>query len=139
MDIFFSFSFHLNLGSVRVCNDCNDREKKRLLNVSLGTMGNRAGSSPRGSGILARPLLNAPNSGSKSSLHSDSHSASSTPGLMRHRSRTVSVFGTQGANRNFEQANENAVGNDSPAFTGKLGDRRLRKISAPSSTPYFRI
>ena len=122
-----------------MCNDCNDREKKRLLNVSLGAMGNRAGSSPRGSGILARPLLNVPNSGSKSSLHSDSHSASSTPGLMRHRSRTVSVFGTQGTNRNFEPGNENAVGNDSPAFTGKSADRRLRKISAPSSTPYFRI
>ena len=102
-------------------------------------MGNRTGSSPRGAGILARPLLTVPNSGSRSSLHSDSHSASSTPGMIRHRSRTVSVFGGQGTNRNFEQGNENAVGTNSPALSGKLADKRLRKISAPSSTPYFRL
>ena len=135
-------AFLFDLGSVRVCGDCNEREKKRILNATLGNMGNRPGSSPRGAGILARPLLTVPNirpSGSGSSLHSDSLSASSTPGMIRHRSRTMSVFGGQGINRNLEQGNENVVGNHSPALPGKLVEKRLRKISAPSSTPYFRL
>ena len=132
----------LILGSVRVCNDCNEREKQRLLSTTLANLSHRNASSPSGSGILARHLLAAPNSqlsGSRGSLHSESHSSASTPGIARHRLRTISVYGGPGINRNIEQGSEIGTGIDSLSVANKFNDRRQRKISAPSSVHPFRL
>ena len=132
----------LILGSVRVCNDCNEREKQRLLSSTPGNLSHRTTGSPSGSGILARHLLAAPNSqlsGSRGSLHSETHSSASTPGIARHRLRTISVFGGQGTNRNIEEGSEIGTGIDSPSVANKFIDKRQRKISAPASVNPFTL
>ena len=93
------------------------------------------------SGALVSRRLAAPNAqltGSRNSLHSETHSSSSTPGLMRHRLRTVSVFGSQGMNRSIDVGTEACHANISPSSASRFGDKRERKTSAPSSLHPFR-
>ena len=107
-----------------------------MLNTTLGNLSDSPSVSPSGSGIFTRHTLAVPGpqlSGSRGSLNSDSHSNVSTPGAIRHRLRTVSVFGSPAVNRTLEEGKSN----DSPVNPKKVYEKRHRKTSAPSSIHPF--
>ena len=120
-----------------------------MANTILENSSDSATFSTSGTAVLGRHLLTAPASqlsGSRGSLHSDSHSTASTPGVARHRlrSRTVSVFGspalgspTTGSpaiGRNVDLGSNDGM-EHSPIIL--KADKRQRKISAPSSLHPF--
>ena len=139
--------FHV-LGSVRVCKYCNERhanQNQRMVNSTIGNASDAATFSTGGTATLGRHMLTAPNyqlSGSRGSLHSDPHSSASTPGVARHRLRTVSVFGSPAvgspaANRNVDYGGDDRMGNSPINPSTVKTDKRQRKISAPSSLHPF--
>ena len=124
---------------MRVCKYCLDRQNVNT--TAQENLPEGASGSPGGPGIPRHWLTvpNAQHSGSRSSLHSETHSSASTPGAIRSRLRTSSVFGSQGITRNIQQEGDIGTGNDSPITTSRGFEKRQRKISAPSSLQPFRI